>query len=103
MRRFGSEVTIVERNNRLAHREDGDISEALRQLCQDEGIAVVTSASRHASGRQVGRASKAHGVRDGAELILEGTHLLVASAAGRPTQITSAWNWPASKRLRAAT
>ena len=45
MRRFGSEVTIVERNNRLAHREDDDISEALRQLCQDEGIAVVTTAS----------------------------------------------------------
>ena len=42
MRRFGSQVTIVERNNRLAHREDADVSEALHQLCQDEGINVVT-------------------------------------------------------------
>jgi pyruvate/2-oxoglutarate dehydrogenase complex dihydrolipoamide dehydrogenase (E3) component len=79
MRRFGSEVTIVERNNRLAHREDADISEALRQLCQDEGIAVVTSASVTRVEGKSGEQVKLQGVRDGAELILEGTHLLVAS------------------------
>jgi len=44
MRRLGSAVTIVERNDRLAHREDSDISEALYELCKDEGIDVVTSA-----------------------------------------------------------
>ena len=31
MRRFGSRVTIIERNAALAHREDPDVSEALRR------------------------------------------------------------------------
>ena len=79
MRRFGSEVTIVERNQRVAHREDTDISEALHQLCQDEGITVVTSACITRVEGNSGKQVKLHGVRDGAELILEGTHLLVAS------------------------
>src|SRR5262249_49798035 len=43
-RRFGSRVTVVERNDRLAHREDRDVSEALHQLFSDEGIEVVTNA-----------------------------------------------------------
>ena len=79
MRRFGSQVTIVERNNRLAHREDADVSEALHQLYQDEGINVVTRVHvtrvEGTSGQQV----KLYGARDDAELILEGTHLLVAT------------------------
>jgi pyruvate/2-oxoglutarate dehydrogenase complex dihydrolipoamide dehydrogenase (E3) component len=45
MRRFGSRVTIIERNDRLAHREDPDVSEALAQLCHDEGIEVVLNAT----------------------------------------------------------
>ena len=44
MRRFGSEVTIIERNERLVRREDKDISEALHELCKDEGIHVITGA-----------------------------------------------------------
>ena len=78
MRRFGSNVTIVERNNRLAHREDADVSEGLRQLCADEGINVVTSANiTRVEGKSSERV-KLRGTRDGVELILEGTHLLVA-------------------------
>ena len=50
MRGFGSKVTIVERNSRLAHREDAEISEALHELCQDEGVDVVTRA--HVTGVQ---------------------------------------------------
>ena len=38
MRRFGSEVTIVERNGHLAHREDEDVTQALEELFRDEGI-----------------------------------------------------------------
>src|SRR4029434_4053382 len=44
MRRFGSRVTITDRNERLAHREDNDVSEALAELCQDEGIELVLGA-----------------------------------------------------------
>jgi pyruvate/2-oxoglutarate dehydrogenase complex dihydrolipoamide dehydrogenase (E3) component len=79
MRRFGSQVTIVERNNRLAHREDADVSEALHQLCQDEGINVVTRVHVTRVEGESGQQVKLYGTRDDAELILEGTHLLVAT------------------------
>src|ERR1700726_1461156 len=38
MRRFGSRVTIIDRNARLAHREDEDVSKALEDLFRDEGV-----------------------------------------------------------------
>jgi pyruvate/2-oxoglutarate dehydrogenase complex dihydrolipoamide dehydrogenase (E3) component len=79
MRRFGSRVTIIERNDRLAHREDPDVSEALQELCKDEGIVVVTSAHVLRVEGKSGEQVKLHGTRDGSEVTLEGTHLLVAS------------------------
>src|SRR5277367_2773790 len=44
MRRFGARVTIVERNPSIAHREDPDVIEGLKQLFDDEGIEMVTNA-----------------------------------------------------------
>ena len=44
-RRFGAEVTIVEKAPRLIAREDEDVSEAVREILTDEGIAVRTSAT----------------------------------------------------------
>ena len=41
-RRFGSRVTVVERNGALIHREDPDVTEAVEQLFRDEGIEVLT-------------------------------------------------------------
>ena len=32
MRRFGSQVTVIDRNDRLIHREDDDVTEALHNL-----------------------------------------------------------------------
>ena len=43
-RRFGAEVTIVEKMPKLIAREDDDVSEALRQILENEGIHVRTSA-----------------------------------------------------------
>ncbi|HUD92240.1 FAD-containing oxidoreductase [Sphingobium sp.] len=43
-RRFGSEVTIVERMERLIAREDPDISEEVRAILEREGIKVRTGA-----------------------------------------------------------
>jgi pyruvate/2-oxoglutarate dehydrogenase complex dihydrolipoamide dehydrogenase (E3) component len=79
MRRFGSEATIIERNGRLAHREDPDISEALHELCKDEGIDVVTNAHVTQVTGKSGEQAQVHGTRDGAEISIEGTHLLVAT------------------------
>ena len=41
-RRFGSEVTIVERESKLLSREDVDISDAVRAILEKEGIHVRT-------------------------------------------------------------
>ncbi|HEY4146895.1 FAD-containing oxidoreductase [Pinirhizobacter sp.] len=43
-RRFGSEVTVIEREPHLLSREDPDICDAISQMLQAEGIAIRTSA-----------------------------------------------------------
>jgi len=43
-RRFGAEVTIIEKGPRLIAREDEDVSECVREILADEGIMVRTSA-----------------------------------------------------------
>jgi pyruvate/2-oxoglutarate dehydrogenase complex dihydrolipoamide dehydrogenase (E3) component len=78
-RRFGSRVTIVERNDRLAHREDPDVSEALQALCDDEGIDVRTRTSIDRVEGSSGESARLHAKRDGSTVAIEGTHLLVAS------------------------
>jgi pyruvate/2-oxoglutarate dehydrogenase complex dihydrolipoamide dehydrogenase (E3) component len=79
MRRFGSRVTVVERNPRLVHREDQDISAALHELFKDEGIEVVASARITRVEGMSGESVKLHANRDGSEIVLQGTHLLVAT------------------------
>jgi pyruvate/2-oxoglutarate dehydrogenase complex dihydrolipoamide dehydrogenase (E3) component len=79
MRRFGSRVTVIERNDALAHREDRDVSEALRQLFEDEGIEVHTGTRVGRVEGRSGESVKLHVTRDGAEGSIEGTDLLVAS------------------------
>src|SRR4051794_30940752 len=75
LRRFGSRVTVIERNDALVHREDRDVSEALRELFDDEGIEVLTATPvarvEGRSGETV-RLHTTHGV-------IEGSDLLVAS------------------------
>jgi pyruvate/2-oxoglutarate dehydrogenase complex dihydrolipoamide dehydrogenase (E3) component len=41
-RRFGADVTVIERGPRLASREDEDISEAIAEILRAEGIAIHT-------------------------------------------------------------
>ena len=79
MRRFGSRVTIIERNPRLLHREDQDISAALHELFKDEGIEVVTSARITRVEGKSGESVKLQANRNGSETVLEGTHLLAAT------------------------
>jgi pyruvate/2-oxoglutarate dehydrogenase complex dihydrolipoamide dehydrogenase (E3) component len=54
-RRFGAEVTIVEKAPRLIPREDEDVSQAVREILEAEGIRVRTAAeciglARHEDG-----------------------------------------------------
>jgi len=86
MRRFGSHVTIIERNARLAHREDQDVTDMLHNIFREEGIEVVTSTRITSVEGKSGERVKLFAVRDRSEIILEGTHLLVASGRTPNTQ-----------------
>ena len=59
IRRFGAEVTVVEMGPRLIGREDEDVSQAIRDILEAEGITVRTGAecitlAPHAKGVTVG-------------------------------------------------
>jgi pyruvate/2-oxoglutarate dehydrogenase complex dihydrolipoamide dehydrogenase (E3) component len=86
MRRFGSKVTIIERNGRLAHREDEDVTEMLSDIFREEGIDIVTSATITQIEGKSGDQVKLHAVRNGEKIELEGTHILVASGRTPNTQ-----------------
>lgn len=58
-RRFGAEVTVVEKGPRLVGREDEDISQAIREILEAEGIHIRTGAEcirfrKHEDGVAVG-------------------------------------------------
>ena len=58
-RRFGAEVTVVEKSPRLIGREDEEVSEAVREILVGEGVNVRTGAecislAPHARGVEVG-------------------------------------------------
>lgn len=74
-RRFGAEVTVIEKGPRLTSREDEDVSAAIKEILEAEGIEVVVDATairftKRDSGFEVTP-------RDGARPI-SGTHLLMA-------------------------
>jgi pyruvate/2-oxoglutarate dehydrogenase complex dihydrolipoamide dehydrogenase (E3) component len=79
MRRLGSQVTIIERNDRLAHREDKDLSDALHELCKDEGIEFIFNTKITKVEGKSGGLVKLSALQNDSALTLEGTHLLVAS------------------------
>jgi pyruvate/2-oxoglutarate dehydrogenase complex dihydrolipoamide dehydrogenase (E3) component len=81
MRRFGSKVTVIDRNDRLLHTEDDDVTKAVGSLFRDEGIdAVLKATVRRISGKS-GNSVTIAVQQDGEEKTLAGTHLLIA--AGR--------------------
>ncbi len=82
MRRFGSRVTVIERNGRLAHREDEDISEGLSELCKKEGITVLTNVQIKNIEGKSGEKVKVNFANES----VEGTHLLVATGRSPNTQ-----------------
>jgi pyruvate/2-oxoglutarate dehydrogenase complex dihydrolipoamide dehydrogenase (E3) component len=86
MRRFGSKVTVLDRNSRLMRREDEDVCEALQQLFQDEEIGIVLNAKvRRISGTS-GRSVTLAIEQGGEEKTLQGSHLLLAAGRTPNTQ-----------------
>ncbi len=77
-RRFGAEVTVIERGERLAGREDPDVSAALQALLEAEGVELALGARDMVV---EGRSGEQVAIRLGDGRSFEGSHLLVA--AGR--------------------
>jgi pyruvate/2-oxoglutarate dehydrogenase complex dihydrolipoamide dehydrogenase (E3) component len=80
-RRFGSEVTIVQRGAQLLVREDGDVAEEVAKILREDGVEVLlhTEALR-VEGAADGRVTLTVRTPEG-ERALTGSHVLVA--AGR--------------------
>jgi pyruvate/2-oxoglutarate dehydrogenase complex dihydrolipoamide dehydrogenase (E3) component len=81
MRRFGSEVTVIERGPQLAGREDPDVGAALMELFRDEGINVLLQTEVQRIQGRSGDRIQVQSVGANGDQIIEGTDLLVA--AGR--------------------
>jgi pyruvate/2-oxoglutarate dehydrogenase complex dihydrolipoamide dehydrogenase (E3) component len=87
MRRFGSKVTVVDRNARLMSREDPDVCDALRSLLAEEGIDILLSARiKRVSGKSGDSVSVVvvhngdqNVEQNGVEKVLKGSHILVAT------------------------
>jgi len=76
-RRFGSQVTIVEKAERLIKREDPDVSEGVKQIFENEGIEVRLEAeciSFHRQGDQIAVGVDCH---EGPSEVI-GSHVLLA-------------------------
>ena len=80
-RRFGSEVTIIQRGDQLLAREDEDVADAVADILREDGVTVMLNAD----GKRVeGGDGVALTVEDkDGEKTLRGSHLLVAT--GRKT------------------
>ncbi len=76
-RRFGSEVTIIEMGPRLIGREDEDISEAVRQILEAEGIQIKLNAKCISLARRNSGIAVGIGCDEGPPEVV-GTHVLLA-------------------------
>jgi len=81
MCRFGSKVTVIDRDQRLMSREDEDVCEGLRSLLQDEGIDVLLATRVKQLSGKSGDAVSIVVEQNGTEKTVKGSHVLVA--AGR--------------------
>jgi pyruvate/2-oxoglutarate dehydrogenase complex dihydrolipoamide dehydrogenase (E3) component len=76
-RRFGSEVTVVEKGPRLLQHEDEDISAAVREILESEGIAIRLGAECIVFERG-GDGVLVHTHCDTGEPKVDGSHVLLA-------------------------
>jgi pyruvate/2-oxoglutarate dehydrogenase complex dihydrolipoamide dehydrogenase (E3) component len=80
-RRFGSEVTVVQRSGRLMGREDPDVAEAVAEILREDGIEILLGTPTLRAAKEDGKILLTVDASEG-ERTISGSHLLVA--AGRP-------------------
>jgi pyruvate/2-oxoglutarate dehydrogenase complex dihydrolipoamide dehydrogenase (E3) component len=79
-RRFGSDVTVVQRNDQLLPNEDTDVAAGVQEILEEDGIEIMLRAQSHCVARDGSAIRLGVRVADG-ERVLRGSHLLLA--AGR--------------------
>ena len=80
-RRFGSRVTVIQREKQLLTGEDADVAEEIQKLLREDGIEVLLGAKAEsiaASGKELLLALQGKGA-SGRDTTVKGTHLLVAT------------------------
>jgi len=78
MRRFGAEVTVVERSAKFLPREDDDIAAELQSILEDEGIRFRLGSECIAFERGARGAIRVRADCEGDSAFIEGSHLLLA-------------------------
>src|SRR5437660_4489767 len=86
MRRFGSKLTVIDRNGRLMSKEDPDVCEALRSLLADEGIDILLNARIKQVSGKCGDSVSVVVEQNGIEKVLKGSHVLVATGRNPNTE-----------------
>src|SRR5205807_3927501 len=90
-RRFGSEVTIVQRGAQLLAREDPDVAAAVTEILREDGIEVLLdSTAVHVEGMADERVWL-HLRTPQDERTLLGSHLLVATGRTPNTEALNLW------------
>ncbi len=87
-RRFGSKVTILQRESRLIPREDPDISDAIKDIVEREGITVrlnATCITLEKTRRPSSRGSRLYGE------FLAGNRIACADRRWTPSQHRRPW------------
>lgn len=77
-RRFGSRVTVVQREQQILPHEDADVAEALQQALEGEGLGFVLGATATRVGKENGGVALSVAV-NGTIQTVRGSHLLVAT------------------------
>ena len=80
-RRFGAQVTVVQRGPKLLAREDGDIADAVADVLREDGITLLLDSDALRVERGAGESIRLTVRTLAGEQTIEGSHLLVA--AGR--------------------
>ena len=92
-RRFGSQVTIIQRGSHLLAREDNDVADAVAELLREDGIEILLQTTPVRALKQANGQLQVVVHAPGGEYTLSGSHLL--AAAGR-TPNTDALQLPAT-------
>ncbi|HET9918726.1 MAG TPA: FAD-dependent oxidoreductase, partial [Ktedonobacteraceae bacterium] len=78
-RRFGSDVTIIQRGAQLLSREDDDVAEEVAKILREDGVEVLLKTTLlHAEQQEDGRVQMTVRTPEG-ERVLTGSHVLSAA------------------------